>query len=375
MGTYFMKVLQLTKHLNVGGITSQVFTLAKGLQARSHEVIILSGGGSEEKQFKDAEIRCLTYALPLKAILHPDCFKAIRFLKELVRTEKIDVIHAHTRVWQFVASFVSKSTRVPLVTTAHGIYQYNLGRKLFPARGHKTIAISDHVKHDLMVTHGCLDENVITVWNGIDTQALDSAYQKAYQKREEIKKEHGLKTNSFVVGMTSRMVEVKGHAVTISAMHDLISNQSPVEAVLVGDGPLKNELQSQVKRLGLEKSIHFIPPTPDIAQFYAIMDVLVTPVLYEEGFGMVVPEAMSLGVPVIASKRGAFVDLIINGQDGLLVESDDYIDLALGIKTLMKNEKLRKTMVKNARQKAADRYSMERMAEQTEKVYFSVVKS
>ena len=140
-----MKVLHLTTHLNVGGITSYLYQLSQGLQKIGVQVSIASSGGMCSSKFEEQKIPIYRIPLNTKSELSPKLALSFLSLKRLYQKEHWDLLHAHTRVSQCLAQALSFYCNIPYVTTFHGFYHHHLGRKLFPCLGQKTIANSHAV--------------------------------------------------------------------------------------------------------------------------------------------------------------------------------------------------------------------------------------
>ena len=138
-----MKVLLITTHLNIGGISVYTINLARHLKKQGIDVTVLSGGGTMEYKLDRENIPHITLDIKTKAEFGIKMWKALPVVAKLVRNAKFDLIHAQTRVAHVLGRLTELKTGVPLVTTCHGFYQYRrLGRRLFPCWGRKVIAIS-----------------------------------------------------------------------------------------------------------------------------------------------------------------------------------------------------------------------------------------
>ena len=167
-----MKILHLTSHLNIGGITRYVLSLAQQQIAQGHRVIVASDHGEAESQL--AALGASHWRLPLhtSAEFSPQVFWAIHRLVTQLRQAPVDLIHAHTRVGQVVADRIAHRLNVPYVTTWHGIYQLRLGRRLWPCTGAVIIAISELVRRHLIERFGIPESQIRCIYNGIDTCLL-----------------------------------------------------------------------------------------------------------------------------------------------------------------------------------------------------------
>ena len=185
-----MKILQLTSHLNVGGITSYLYHLSQGLKKLNIDSSLASSGGEQERDFEHHQIT--THSIPLDTKHELSIKLAWSFfkLKKLYKQEKWDLLHAHTRVSQYLAYFLSQNLHIPYVTTFHGFYHHHLGRKLFPCLGHRTIANSFPVEEDLKAHYPTHTPHISTILHGIDTEYFNTkniSDEKKQNFRQEFK--------------------------------------------------------------------------------------------------------------------------------------------------------------------------------------------
>jgi len=127
-----MRILLLTTHLNIGGISTYTISLAKALRLKGHEVFVASNGGMLLPELTAAGISHIKIAILTKSELSPKVFKAILAISKITKRLDIDVIHSQTRITQVIGFFVSKLCRVPFVTTCHGFFNKNVGRVILP---------------------------------------------------------------------------------------------------------------------------------------------------------------------------------------------------------------------------------------------------
>ena len=161
-----MRILIICSHFNPGGITRYCLTLAKGLKDRNHEVWVASSAGQWVYKLNDYNIEHKTIPLKTKSICS---FKIIISLIKLIpflRKRKIKIVHANTRVSQYLALLIYKLLKIPYVSTFHGFHKKTIMRKLLKLEGLRTIAISEAVKNHLTQDFGINPANIRTVYNG-----------------------------------------------------------------------------------------------------------------------------------------------------------------------------------------------------------------
>ena len=159
--------------------------------------------------------------------------------------------------------------------------------------------------------------------NGIDT----AAFAAAEADRPAVRAALGIAPDAPVIGTVGRLAEVKQQGVLIRAFARIIPAFPTARLVLVGDGPLRAELEGLARSLGLGGAVLFAGYQPNPERYLAAMDVFVLP-SRAEAMPLVIPEAWAAGRPVVASRVGGIPELIEDGKTGLLVEPGDVDGLA-----------------------------------------------
>ena len=312
------RVLHLTTHLNIGGITSYIKLLTKEMQKLDYEFFIGSSGGTQEKIISEQGSHCLTLDIKTKSELSPKVYLAIPKLLDFIRREKIDLVHAHTRVTQVLSWWIRFLSGTPYVSTCHGFYKRRIGRRLFPAWGNHVIAISKPVEGSLIHDFHVKLDQVSTIFNAIDINDLKDRYQK--KNPDLIRKELNIKKSSRVIGIVARVVADKGHEYFLRAAEELIHDSYPdVKILIVGEGPYLKSTKRLVQQLHLNESVLFLGNINDITYALAVIDIFVLPAVWREGFGLSIIEAMALSKPVIVTNIWALNELVHDRINGLLV--------------------------------------------------------
>jgi len=364
-----MKILHITTHLNKGGITSYLFSLATGLKAKGHAVIIASSGGQSQEEFVKSGIKCIFIPIYTKKEISPSVLFSYLALRRFLSEEKIDVIHAHTRVTQVLAVSLSRKFRIPLVTTCHGFFKSRWHRRVFPCWGDKTIAISSQVKNHLINDFKVKREDVYLIHNGINP---DKFKRHSLEEIEELKKEASLPKNCIIVGSVARFSTVKGLEYFIKALPLVAREYNNAMFLLVGYGAEETSLKQIAKDLKIEDKIVFFNPIKDSYKYLPVMDIFVMPSI-QEGLGLSILEAQAQGIPVIASRVGGIPDIIEDNVTGILVESKNSGEIAAAILKLIKDKNLAAAIKDHAYERTVSDFSLEKMVEKTESVYKEIV--
>jgi glycosyltransferase involved in cell wall biosynthesis len=359
-----MNILYLTNHLNVGGITSYVFTLAKGMKERGHNIYIASSGGELLPKFKQEGIIYVPLPIKTKSELSPKILISMYKLSHTLKRYRIEIIHSNSRTTQVLAEVLAKYKDFLHVATCHGFFKRRISRRIFGTWGKKVIAVSQPVKEHLIKDFGVPEGNIALIYNGIEAARFKNQEPNF---RSEMKKSLGL-ADYPVVGILGRLSDVKGHSYLIEAMQKVLDKTPQARLVIVGEGKMKKKLVSLSRRLGVEKSILFIPSVKETGDILSIMDVFVMPSL-KEGLGLALMEAMAAGLAVVGSDVGGIKDLVRHGINGLLVKPADACDLACAISGLLEDSGKRSLLGREAQVFIGKNFTRAKMIAETEKVY------
>lgn len=358
----------MTTHLRIGGIGIYTVTLANALQKMGHIVFVASSGGELEKELSP-EVKVARTPLGTKSIVSPKITAAVFKLREFIKEEKIDVIHAQTRVAQFAACMLTGMTKVPSVVTWHGFYRPHFFRRILPCWGERTIAISRTVYNHLRDDFKRDEKNIRLIFNGVDISKFSRVYSE--QEKTAIRKRYGLKDGP-IIGIIARLSPEKGHMTLLEAFRNLIEEIHNAQLLIIGEGRVEAGLKARVSELGIGGNVYFFGNTLNIQDFLAIMDVFARPSIME-GFGLGVVEAMLMGVPVVSSDVGGFKSILKEGEFGILVEPNDVYHLKEALLKMLTDKGFAKRISAAGREYAVTNFSAERMARQVESVYKEVI--
>jgi glycosyltransferase involved in cell wall biosynthesis len=352
-----MNILILTSHLNVGGITRYVLTLSYGLKRQGHKVIVGSGPGWGEEFLKQNDIAFLKLPLKTKSVFSPRLIRPYFILNRIINKEGIDIIHAQTRITQFLGFLLSRRLNIACISTFHGFYRPHLIRKLIPCLGDLSIAVSQAVGRHLTRDFNLDKKNLRVIYNSVSPE-LD------YPREED----YSYLKGSPTLGIIARLSQEKGHLELFSAFRQLIKEYPQARLLVVGSGKKEKELKSWVSRQGLSAQIIFLGNIPALKGLFKIIDVSILPSSLE-GLGLSILEAQANGVPVVASCVGGITEIIRDRETGILVKPGDSHGLYRGIRLLLEDNLLRSKIIDKAKQQIKQGFSLEGMARQVQSVY------
>ena len=178
--------------------------------------------------------------------------------------------------------------------------------------------------------------------------------------------------NASIVRIVSvgRLTEQKGFSYLLTAM-SILEEKEQVELIIVGEGPMRCELEEHARLLGLVESVKFLGYRTDVLEIMSKADIFISPSLWE-GFPTVILEAMTIGIPVIATNIPGSNELIINGRTGILVPVENPVEIAKAISLFISNANLTEHVVSNAKN-TVYQYSMDVVAEEYTRLYQKLV--
>jgi len=366
-----MNILLLTTHLNTGGIASYIINLARHLKKNGHKVIVSSSGGDMADGLIKEGISHVCINIRTKSELSPRLLISMPKIMSLCKEERIDVIHAHTRVTQVLACAVSRLLGIAYIATCHGFFRPHFSRRVFKCWGDKAIAISDAVKEHLVNDFYLKSDNVALIYNGVELEKFKKEIEPA--RRDFLRERLGLTNkDARVIGAIGRLSPVKGYRYLIEAFKMLTDkHDGALRLLIAGDGPEKESLKALCRKLGVERHVKFVPPNPDTPLLFSMMDIFVSSSV-QEGLGLSLIEALASGRAVIATDVGGIRSVIEDKESGILVKSRDARALAEGISQLFKDADLKNRLSNEGRKRAEEKFDIERMVREVEEVYKDV---
>jgi len=357
-----MNILILTNHLNIGGITSYVLNLSYGLKKRGHRVFVGSLGGWGEGFLKENDIFFLKLPLKTKSIFSPRLIFAYFILKKIIQTENINLIHAQTRITQFLAHLLNKRLNIAYVSTFHGFYRPHLMRRKIPCPGDLTIAISQAVRQHLVKDFNLDEKKLRVIYNSVSPEFI----LESMRRREG--KDYTCFKGSPTLGVVARLSEEKGHLWLFAAFKQLIRDYPQARLLVVGSGRKEKELKDWVETENLSGQIIFLGNVASLSSLFRILDVSVLPSTIE-GLGFSILEAQANSVPVVASSIGGISEIIRDRETGILVNPANPVELYRGIKLILEDTMLRQKIINNAKRQIEDKFNFKTMILQVERVY------
>lgn len=244
-----------------------------------------------------------------KVILCPPyqkIFKYIKELKKIFKENEYHIVHSNINALSVFPLYAAKKAGVPIrIAHSHSTSNKqewkkdllkNLLRPFSKKYATHYFACTEHAGRWLFGNKTFDDGKVLVVNNGIDV----NSYSFNEKVRNEKRKELNIKDNEIVIGHIGRFMKQKNHDFLIDIFMKLYEENNNYRLMLIGQGPLQDEIRKKVKKLGIDEAVMFLGQKTDANKYYQAMDLFLFPSLYE-GLGMVFVEAQSSALPSIAS--------------------------------------------------------------------------
>ncbi|MGI6686606.1 MAG: glycosyltransferase family 4 protein [Bacillota bacterium] len=374
-----MNILHLVRPAE-GGIKNHLLSLLRHLDKTKYKLVLACPKGDEWNPYlKNTDVEVVEIPLKGHFSLFSDMHSVFKLI-ELVKEKEIHLIHTHGMkaglVGRIAASFCKRHALPYLLSTVHNsIYQYQMPEyrrqmiaKVQQCLSYKTdkfITVSQALKKEIMLWEGVPEDKIQVIYNGINTEF----FNKKTTPYDKIRL--GLNPVFPVVGTVARLAPQKGIKHFIQAAFQVSQVVDQVQFLVVGDGPLRRELEHQASKIGLRDKIIFTGHYQNISEIYPLIDVFVMPSL-SEGLSISLIEAMAAKRPIVASATGGIPELIVHREFGLLVPPGNQQALAQGILELLKRPKWSEKLAEAAGQRARSQFTIEKMVQQTEEIYLEI---
>jgi glycosyltransferase involved in cell wall biosynthesis len=337
----------------VGGAQTYVVSLLPALTDRFDVVVAAHGQGP----VREAAIAARARYTPLEHVRRPinpvrDLLGLIELVR-LLRRERPDIVHASSSKAGVLARLAARFVRVPIrVFTVHGwaflAYSglssrlYHWADRLVRPLTTTTICVSEGEQAAGLEANTCDGERTVVIPNAVDVSAAPQS-------------QHDRATPVIVA--VGRLKAPKDFITLVRAFSVL--RPRSFEALIVGEGPDRRELEQEIHRLGLAARVRLAGERSDVPELLARADVFVLS-SESEGFPVSVLEAMAAGLPVVASRVGGVPEAVLDGRTGLLVRPGDPAELAAALERLVAEPALRRRLGAAGRARAEECFDLER---------------
>ena len=352
-----MRMAHLAASAFVGGPESQLLGLIAHLPAADRSAVFSFSEGGRCRALLDQARRLNAEAVEL---IHnaPHYRQAVREVADHLRRFDADVLCCHGYKPDLLGLFAARRGRVPVVSVSHGWTAATFKVRLneFADRlclhGMNRVVCVSEAQARRVRNAGIASQKIIVIRNAIDPERSRNFDPSV---RAELLSLFPTPPR-VLIGAAGRLSPEKGYGVLVDAAVAVLRDCPDAGFLHFGDGPLRAELETKAKRLGLSDRFVFGGFRTDLARVLPNLDLFVLP-SFTEGLPVVVLEAFSAGVPVVATAVGGTPEVITDGESGRLVPPGDPAALAREISRLVQDHEMRNGFVSRGRAVARERFS------------------
>lgn len=365
-------------HLDVGGLENGLINLINHIPPNRYRHAIICQKGYTDFSHRitrnDVEIIALNKQEGIDFKLYLNLFKVLRQLNpDIVHTRNLGTMEA-----QLFAVAARVKARV------HGEHgrdifdlngqnrKYNLLRKFISPFINHFIAVSKDLETWLTQTIGVSPNKITQIYNGVD----NNRFHACLNKHIELSPKGFLDESSFVIGSVGRMAAVKDYPTLVRAFIQALkiepSARNNLRLLIVGEGITRNECMEIARKANIESLVWFPGERTDIPALMQSMNLFVLPSL-GEGISNTILEAMSCGLPVVATHVGGNIELVKEGVTGKLIKPGNQNEMTEAILTYYTNTQLVEDHGNAARQQIEQNFSMNAMMNAYLSVYDKVL--
>lgn len=363
----------------------------------AHVISALGKGGMEfavsrlaleqKKMGYPVHVICLREFGPTKEILeaggvpvHLSCFRSrldpgsLFRLRGLLQKLGVNVVQTHNYRPNVSGTVAAKMAGIPaIISTLRTINRWDTPRQFWMDRflcffRDAIVCVSREVRDQYIEKIKCSPGKLHVIHNGIDPGLL-----LPLKKAEHLYTQYGLNKDNRHLISIARLVKIKDHSTLLKAQKKIIAEKNNVCLLILGDGPLKEELELQVKELGLVEHVRFLGHQDNIAEWLSISDISILST-HIEGFSSTVLESMAAGVPMIATGVGGNFEAIQDGITGFLIPHGDADHLARTTLRLLDDPGLCREISQNAGKVVEQSFTIEITARKTVDLYKTILR-
>ena len=371
-----VSVLEMIDRPSLGGGQTAVLLLAGSLDRSKFDVSVCSGGGGPLVE----ELKKIGVAHQEALFGKKRWFRNIAAIGRILEQERVEILHTHGGIAGFFGRRAAREAGTPVVVhTLHGIHYLHYRNpvlkrthisleRYFSKFTDKLVLVSEGDREAARRFRLAPEAKLVVIKNGLDPATLEAARDAA-----GLKKKLGLSDTAPVIGTVARLHRQKGVVFLVRAASRIKREFPGARVLCVGGGPLRLKMAKEIRKLGLEDTVILLGETSDAAGLIPAFDVFVLPSLWE-GLPFVLIEAAALGRPIVATNVEGNNEVITDGETGLLVPAQDPDALAAAVIRLLRDGKMAARLAASAKTLIPPRYTLARMARETEDLYLSTLR-
>ena len=365
-----MNIVISNDAVNIAGGENYVLYLAEGLREKNHHVIITPLINSE-LAIEVRKRRFVVYEIPYG--LNGKEFNAVKVLYNYLRKEKVDVVHSNSNLDRTIAAFAGKFLGAKNFTTVHSCM--SISRNLTHRFRNKYLI-------DRFTPVGYSTKNILTAVDRIPENKISvvhiglpkEKFTYSSEGRKKIRDEFGIMDSEILIGTVSRLVEFKGHTFLLQAFKNASAQNPNLKLLIIGEGELEYHLRNLSKELQLEKKVFFAGHRKDIPDMLSAFDIFAQTSIDNGGetFPVSILEAISVGLPIIASDVGD-IKYLVRNENGILLQPENVSQISESFIKLSSDRSLIEKYKSASRKLFEKEFTIDRMVNKIELHYLEEI--
>lgn len=355
-----LRILHAEAATGLGGQERRILKEMAAMRERGHHVELICQPQAQMAA-KAAELGFTVHRLPMGGMAN--LLRGLPQIRRILKQGHFDVLNTHSRIDTLLAGIGARLARTPLVVRTRHLSNRVNSMLAYTWVPHRINTVSNHVR-DYLIERGVPSARMETIYSPIKLPPADL--------RSTLRAELGLSDQDIVICSVAVLRATKGHPELIEALQPVIKADPRVHLVIVGTGsPMFETLQSLINAHGLEGRVHMMGFRDDVPNIMAGSDIFALPTR-KEASGPVFVEAAACGLPVVGLDVGGVSEMLHDGETGMLVPPDDIEALRAVLQRFIAEPELRRLMGQAGKQRVRgeDKFSLRRLAERTEHVYW-----
>lgn len=369
-----INILHVISKLPVGGVENQLLMVLKNYNREKFKPFVcsLSDKGEIGNEIENLGIKVFT----LNKLSHTFNKSVIKDICKIIEDNEIKIVRTHQYHANLYGRIAAKICKVPcVVASVHNIYTRDkkIHRRIINSVlakfTDKIVAVSEEVKKDILKYDRIPEDKIEVIYNGIDPDIFSNEFDK-----ENIKKSLGIDLKAPVIGTVGRLTMQKGQIYLLEAISKIKDKFPHIKVLIVGDGPLMENLKNYTKSSGISENVIFTGSRRDVTALLSIMDIFVFPSLWE-GLPNALIEAMAAGKAIIASDLKPIREVLDSKKTGILIPPTNSDAIAESIELLLKDRNLIDNMGQVAKNRAFSCFNIKTTVKIYEELFEKILRS
>ncbi len=343
-------VLQVLGNAIVGGMETWVLRLLERMPADRFRASVLCPFESPlTERLRALDVEPVVVSMPPEDV----CWASLQSTCALIQASGVDVLHAHLPNAHMLAALAGRMTGKPVVTTIHARQLTTGDLEVHRCTGSRIHAVCRQTYLQALGL-GVDADRICFVPNGVDT----GAFQPLRKRSGALRAEFGVPADAPLVGFVGRLSWEKGPDLFVQLA--AIAHRAAPQAhfVMVGDGPMRAELERRIDEAELQQQVHLTGLRDDMPRLYGELDLLCS-TSRSEAMPLALMEGMACGVPIVATRVGGVPDLVVHGSTGFLAGHCDCRAAADAVVELLGSAPTRRRMSQASRELALRRFDLD----------------